>query len=124
MSGYTLDAGALIALERDHRALYARLARATKTSTIAVPAAALAQVWRDGRKQARLARLLARRDVEVVVLDEVGARRVGQLCGARGTSDVVDAAVVLCAMERAHAIITSDAKDLSRLDPRALLIEI
>ncbi len=124
MAGYTLDAGALIALERDHRALYARLARASGSGSVAVPAGALAQVWRDGRQQVRLARLLARSDVEIVVLDERTARRAGQLCGARGTSDIVDASVVLCAMERRHAIVTSDAKDLSRLDPRVLLIEV
>ena len=124
MPGYTLDAGALIALERNHRALYARLARASDTAGIAVPAGALAQVWQDGRRQVRLARLLARNDVEIVALDERTARHAGQLCGARGTSDVVDASVVLCAMERGHAIVTSDAKDLSRLDPRALLIEV
>jgi PIN domain len=122
--GYTLDAGALIAVERNHRALSTRLARASDSAGIAIPAGALAQVWRDGRRQARLARLLARNDVEIVALDERTARRAGELCGARGTSDIVDASVVLCAMERGHAIITSDAEDLSRLDPRALLIEV
>jgi hypothetical protein len=125
MSGYTLDAGALIAIERNERTVVARLARASHHAvTISVPAGALAQVWRDGRRQVRLARLLARRDVEVVVLDELTARRAGQLCGARNTHDIVDASVVLCAMERAHAIITSDPDDLARLAPRALLIEV
>src|SRR5262249_11720445 len=50
------------------------------------------------------------------------AREAGQLCGIRGTADVIDASVVLAARARGHRIVTSDPEDLERLDPRADLI--
>jgi hypothetical protein len=62
--------------------------------------------------------------VEVVALDDVAARRAGQLCGVRRTSDVIDASVVLCARSRDHAVMTSDAPDLLRLDPGLHVIRV
>ena len=122
--GLTLDAGALIAFERNERRLVALLARALEHDlTLAVPAGVVAQVWRDGRRQARLARLLAAPEVELEPLDDIRARAAGQLCGVTRTADVVDASVVLCARTRKHAIVTSDPADLRRLDPKAHLIE-
>lgn len=57
--GVTLDAGALIALDRDDRRLVVMLARAQETSArVTIPAAALAQAVRNPARQARLARLL------------------------------------------------------------------
>jgi hypothetical protein len=44
------------------------------------------------------------------------AREAGQLCGAKGTTDVIDASVVLCARARGHRVLTSDSDDLRRLD--------
>ena len=52
------------------------------------------------------------------------ARQAGQLCGVTGTSDVIDASVVLCAREHGHTVVTSDPDDLRRLDPKLDLIEI
>jgi hypothetical protein len=125
MTGLTLDAGALIAFERNDRRVVALIARAHHHGwTIAVPAGVVGQVWRDGRRQARLARLLASKDVEVEPLDDRRAREAGQLCGARGTADVIDASVVLAARARGHRIATSDPDDLRRLDPRADLIVV
>jgi hypothetical protein len=125
VKGFTLDAGALIAWERRDRTLQLLLDRAAETRlAISIPAGALAQVWRDGRKQARLARLLATEELEVVDLDELRAREAGALCGARNTSDVIDASVVLCARARDHQIITSNAGDLRVLDPDIELIEV
>jgi len=125
MSGLTLDAGALIAFERNERRVIALLARALEHELqIAVPAGVVGQVWRDGRRQARLARLLASSEVTVEALDDARARAAGQLCGARATSDVIDASVVLCAREHRHRIVTSDPDDLSTLDPRAELIVV
>jgi hypothetical protein len=122
-AGLTLDAGALIAFERGDRSVVALLARSLAHGrTLAVPAGVVAQVWRDGRRQARLARLLGAPAVEVVPLDDQGARAAGQLCGVRHTTDVVDASVVLCARVRTHQIVTSDPEDLKRLDPAAELI--
>jgi hypothetical protein len=125
MSGLTLDAGALIALERGDRAATILVARARGIGAgLAIPACALAQAWRDGRRQALLARLVSASGVAVVPLDALAAREAGQLCGLTGTSDVVDASVVLCASKRGHAIATTDAGDLRRLDPHVALIEV
>ena len=125
MAGLTLDAGALIAFERGDRKVVAIVARAVaRGATLAVPAGVVGQVWRNGRKQARLARLLGSRAVEVEALDDARARASGQLCGVRGTSDVIDASVVLCARARDHGVLTSDAADLRRLDPALRLVAI
>ncbi|MFM8533668.1 MAG: PIN domain-containing protein [Acidimicrobiia bacterium] len=123
--GLTLDASALIAVERLDRDVLAllRLARANGLA-VTVSAGVLAQVWRDGQRQVRLARLLASANVEVEPLDERRTRQAGQLCGACGTSDVVDASVVLCARERRQRILTSDVDDLRRLDPAAVLVRV
>jgi hypothetical protein len=125
MIGLTLDAGALIALERSDRAVVKLVARTLEYELpIAIPAGVLAQVWRDGARQVRLARLLNDEAVEVVALDDLAARQAGLLCGRAGTADIVDASVVACALERHHAIATSDPDDLRRLDRHLALIVI
>lgn len=125
MAGLTLDAGALIAFERNDRRVVALLTQAHHHGwTIVVPAGVVGQVWRNGRRQARLARLLASNEVEIEVIDDRRAREAGQLCGARGTADVIDASVVLGARARGHRIATSDPEDLQRLDPDAELIVV
>ena len=125
MPGLTLDAGALIAFDRNDRRLVGLLARALEhRQGLVVPAGVVGQVWRDGRRQARLARLLAAPDVVVESLDDHRAREAGQLCGVRRTSDVIDASVVLCARARGHRIVTSDPEDIRRLDPHALVIRV
>lgn len=125
MTGLTLDAGALLAFERNDRQVVALITLALHHGrAIAVPAGVVGQVWRDGRRQARLARLLASKEVEVEALDDRRAREAGQLCGARGTADVIDASVVLGARARGHRIATSDPEDLQRLDPDADLIVV
>ncbi len=116
--GVTFDAGALIAIERGSPRMNAllRLVHENKLP-VAVPAGVLAQAWRGGARQARIARLLAAESVDVAALDELAARGIGVLCGASGTSDVVDASVVLCARARGHrAVVTSDPGDLRVLD--------
>jgi predicted nucleic acid-binding protein len=124
-SGLTLDAGALIAFERNDRRVVALLARVLHHGgTLAVPAGVVGQVWRDGRKQARLARLLAADELEIEALDDRRAREAGQLCGVTATADVIDAAVVLGAKARGHKIVTSDPEDLERLDPGIELIVV
>jgi hypothetical protein len=121
--GLTLDAGALIAVDRNDRTVVVLLARALEHElALAIPAGVVAQAWRNGRRQVRLARLLASPEVEVEVLDDTLARGAGQLCGVTGTADIVDASVVLCARRRKHKIVTSDPDDLRRLDARVPLI--
>ena len=125
MSGLTLDAGALIAFERNDRAIVAIISRSLKLGVrLAVPAGVIGQVWRDGRRQARLAWLLASHLIDIDVLDDLGARAAGQLCGTTKTSDVIDASVVLCARERGHGVLTSDIDDLRRLDPSLRYVSV
>jgi hypothetical protein len=125
MAGLTLDAGALIAFERNNRRVVALLARALAHGyALVVPAGVVGQVWRDGRRQARLARLLGAEELEIDELDDQRARAAGQLCGVTGSADVIDASVVLCARTRGHRVVTSDRDDLERLDPSLELIVV
>lgn len=125
MRATTLDAGALVAVERADRRVTALLnAARARGERLAVPAAALAQVWRDGRRQARLSALLRSSAVDVVPLSDADARLAGQLCGLRRTKDVVDASVVACAIRRGGVVLTSDVEDLLRLDPRLRVVPV
>lgn len=92
--------------------------------TLFVPAGVVAQAWRDGSRQTRLARLLGSSLCQVVELDDHRARAAGQLCGASGTVDIIDSSVVVTARERGMRIITSDSRDLRRLDPRIDVVAI
>jgi PIN domain-containing protein len=125
VSGATLDAGALVGFERAGRRVVGIVRRAIeRRETVAIPAGVVGQVWRDGKRQVRLVRLLASRVVDVVPLDDAAARAAGQLCGVTGTSDVIDASVILCARERGHKIVTSDPQDLRRLDDEIELVRV
>lgn len=122
---FTLDAGALIAFERDDRAMVTLVARVRERRLrLAVPAGVVGQVWRNGRTQVALGRLLASAMVEIEPLDDASARAAGQLCGVTGTRDVIDASVVLCARRRGQGVVTSDVRDLRRLDPALHLIPV
>ena len=125
MVGITLDAGALIGLDRNDRRVIALLARASELGApIVVPASALAQAIRQPELQARLSRLIRQPATHVVPLDRVDGVRVGRLLAATGTSDVVDAHVVVCAQRAGAALATSDSDDISRLDPTINLVHI
>jgi predicted nucleic acid-binding protein len=125
MTGLTLDAGALIAFEKNDRRVVALIARAIeRKASLVVPAGVIGQVWRDGRRQVRLVRLLASDAVTIEALDDMRARQAGQLCGVSATSDVVDASVVLCARAHGHRVVTSDARELRRLDPEMAAVEV
>ena len=118
MSGYCLDAGALIAIERGALNLLPGLIGALEDGLhVHVPAGALAQVWRGGSRQARLSRFVAADGVRVIAFDEEVARDVGVLCGLTGTSDVVDAHVAFHAHMEGLAVITSDPDDLRAFGP-------
>jgi hypothetical protein len=108
------DAGALIAIERGDQRVRALLRVARRH---VVPAAVLGQVWRDGARQARLARFLAAAGTVVEPLDEVGAKAVGRVLSRSGTWDIVDGFVVVCARRYQSLVLSSDPDDLLRLDP-------
>ena len=108
-----LDSGALIALERNERAMWIRLKAAHLAGDLPVThAGVIGQVWRGGPRQARLSQALAGNDVRP--LDEALGRAAGQLLGAAGLVDVGDAAVVLLAQD-GDEIVTMDHDDLAQL---------
>lgn len=118
MTALVLDTGALIALDRNDRTVWAMLRNAADDAAqVSVPAGVIAQAWRDGSRQALLSRALTHCDE--VPLEGSLARATGLLCGRAGTADVVDASVALVASARAHtgptALITSDPTDLRHL---------
>jgi len=122
--GLTLDTGALLALDHPAKAIamQARLAEAVRRGgTVCVPVGAIAQAWRSSR-QVRLARLLKSRDIDIAIMTPNVARSVGLLCARSGHDDVIDVHVALCAMERRHAVVTSDPEDMSRVDPALPII--
>jgi hypothetical protein len=47
---------------------------------------------------------------------------VGVVCGRAGTTDVVDASVVVCARQRGHQVVTGDPGDLLSIDPDLAVI--
>ena len=113
MRGITYDTGALIAAERNNRRVWALHRRALELGLMpTVPAGVLAQGWRGG-PQPQMSRLLAGCRIEF--LDEARARSAGAACAASGTSDIVDASVVVGAAARGHLVVTSDQADLIRL---------
>jgi predicted nucleic acid-binding protein len=125
MPGVTLDAGALIALERDDRRILVLLARARETGArVTIPATALAQVVRAPDRQVRLARLVRQPTTDVVPLGRVDATSVGRLLAASGTADIVDAHVVICARRAAQHVVTSDSEDLLVLDPDLRVVRV
>jgi hypothetical protein len=80
--------------------------------TVVSSAGVVAQVWRDGRHQANLARVLA--GVDIAQLDEVAAKKVGELLKANQTPDIVDAHAALLAGPR-DVVLTSDDTDIKAL---------
>lgn len=108
-----LDSGALIALDRSDRPMWVRLKAAQAKGEIPLThAGVLGQAWRGGARQARLSQALA--GIEVRALDEHLGRAAGELLGAAGSTDVIDAAIVLLAHD-GDDIVTSDTDDLAHL---------
>ena len=114
MSALILDAGALVAVDRSDRAMIARLRAAQQLGLdLRSNAMVIAQVWRDRHgRQAGLAQLLRAVDVRAVSPED--GRRAGVLLGMTGTSDPIDATVVLLASP-GDRILTGDPQDLAAL---------
>ena len=109
-----LDAGALLALERNDCPMWRRLKGALLDGAVpATHGGVIGQAWRGrGPRQALLARALAA--VDVRPLDDSLGRAAGELLEATRRADVIDAAVVLLA-EDGDQILTSDPEDLAPL---------
>lgn len=114
MSALILDAGALVAVDRADRATIARLRAAQQHGLeLRTNAMVVAQAWRDRHgRQVSLTRLLQATDVRAVTQRD--GREAGVLQGEAGTSDPVDATVVLLAGP-GDRILTSDPADMARL---------
>jgi hypothetical protein len=111
MAGVTYDTGALVAVERNDRAMWALHAGFLAEEVVAtVPAPVLAEAWRGGGRQASLPRLLAMCEVEP--MSEEQARWVGVLAGKAGHDDIVDVTVVEGAARRGDAIVTSNGSHI------------
>jgi hypothetical protein len=125
MPGVTMDAGGLIALDRDDRRVVVLLARAWETGArVTVPATVLAQAIRRPDRQARISRLIRQPTTDVIDLGRVDATSVGRLLAASGTSDIADAHVVICARRADQPVVTSDPGDLRQLDQTLQLIPL
>ena len=125
MNGITLDAGGLIALDRNDRRVLVLIARTMESGMrVTVPATALAQAIRNPGKQARLSRLIRQAGTDLVALDARDATAVGLLLARTGTSDIADAHVAVCAQRAGQAVVTSDPDDLKRIGPELSLVEI
>jgi hypothetical protein len=109
-----LDTGALIALERNDRAMWQRLKLALHARELPVSHGGIVgQAWRGrGARQALLARALD--VIEVRSLDARLGRAAGELLARTKNDDVMDAALVLLASD-GDRIITSDPRDLAPL---------
>jgi hypothetical protein len=88
-------------------------------------AAVVAQVWRDGRRQALLANVLGGVGVRPLTSDD--ARRGGELQAATGTDDVVEAHLALL-VDPGDQVLTEDRDDLASLlaarRVRATLVDV
>ncbi len=111
-SALILDAGFLVSVDRGERNAQAFLTAALVHDTpLTTTHPVVAQVWRNGSRQARLARFL--QSVVIVALED--GPEIGHLLARSGTSDVVDAHLVVVAVRRSEPVLTGDADDLELL---------
>ena len=122
---YVLDAGALIAYERRDIKVSALIAEAYGGRiAMVLPSVVLAQVWRDGARQALLSRVLHNPGLVEARLYHEDAKRVGELLRESGTTDVADAHVAVLAGRLRAPVITSDPDDISKLNAELRLIRV
>jgi hypothetical protein len=60
----------------------------------------------------------------VVALEHAVARTLGRILGQTGTSDPIDAHIVLLARERGWPVLSSDAADVLAIDPSVVVERI
>ncbi len=123
--GLTLDAGALIAVERGNRRARRIIEFALRDGRpVHVVPGVLAQVWRGGPRQAELAAMLGRKGVTLGDLDSGTAKILGVVIGATGHADVTDVHVAVHARQHRHLVVTSDPDDIRAVDPSLTIIEV
>lgn len=107
-----LDAGFLISVDRSERSAHTFVTAAVRQQTLLhTTEPVVAQVWRNGSRQARLSAFLK----TVTIHPLADGRPVGQLLAMAKTHDVVDAHLVLTAVRLGDDILTGDPDDLSAL---------
>ncbi|HEV2377877.1 MAG TPA: PIN domain-containing protein [Streptosporangiaceae bacterium] len=130
MRGFVFDAGAFIALERRSAFMVSILDEALHgTIEVVLPRTVIAQVWRGTPRHANLDRLVSAglRRGSPVVIDELTAERareIGVKIGQTSHPDIVDVHVALAAAERGHAVVTSDAADIAKIDRNLVLVHV
>jgi len=108
-----LDAGALIAIDRDDRRVAGLIELGRRAgATLVTVAPVVGQAWRGSARQARLARLLGMLEVRSTSIGE--AKAAGELLAATGTADIVDALLADVALP-GDQLLTSDPDDLRAL---------
>lgn len=109
--GYTLDTGALIALEKRDTRMRNYVQRAHDSDLpVHVPAVVLLEWFRGARgQQAILARLLVEPTTQRI------AEAAGRAIAAVHKATAVDAAVMAAAALRGDVVFTSDITDMQRL---------
>lgn len=118
-----LDAGALVAIERDDRRVAALIELARRNGgDLRTVAPVVGQVWRDGATQVRLVRALS--FVDVVTTDDEAARRAGERLATTRRGDVVDALLADVARP-GDQLLTGDVDDLTPLvDPGVAVVRV
>jgi len=108
-----IDAGALVAIDKRDRTVGAML-RVLQRDEVPVTTSGgvVAQVWRDGGRQANLARILS--GVYVEAIDDLTGRRVGELLRHNQSDDLVDAHIALL-VQPGDQVLTSDEPDIRAL---------
>jgi hypothetical protein len=114
VNALVLDAGALVAIDRDDRDVHKTVRDAhLMGGRVITNSMAVAQVWRDSKgRQAELAKVL--RGIKVQPVTHEDGRKAGELLAAAGLSDAIDATVALLA-ESGDRILTSDPGDIRAL---------
>jgi hypothetical protein len=108
-----LDAGALVAVDRRDRLTGARLRVLQQHGTpVRISSAVVGQVWRDGRRQANLSRVLAGAGIEALGKDD--GKRIGELLAITGSAAIVGAHVALMTAP-GDLVLTSDPDDIRNL---------
>lgn len=114
MARVSFDSGVLIALDRDEEAAWAWLRRAVeRRQPPLVSTAAIAEAWRDGRTQARLARALRACDLQDV--SDGIARAAGRALAEVRGADTVDALIAASAASEGALLLTGDEDGMRAL---------
>lgn len=108
-----LDAGALIAIDRDDRRIGQLLTIARRSGALFMTSAPIVtQVTRNGARQALLSRAL--RTIEVRSIDQDDAKYAGEILAKTRTSDAVDALLAVL-VASGDQVLTSNPEDISTL---------